>query len=315
MPPYEIRYVKRYELDTEKWNRCIEESTNRLVYGYSFYLDTMSKNWDALIADDYEAIMPLTWNKKWGFKYLYQPPFTQQLGIFSKGELAGDVINGFLQKVAQHFNFAEIFLNYKNSHPGLQPHSNFILNLNREYDSIQGGYKYNLSRSLKLTKKFGFRYNDTVDLQTTLEWYKKQYWPRMKHLEDADFYRFQKLCTAAQERKELLLRAVSDSEGDVLSVALLLRKLDRIYLLQSATSDKGRKMEANYFLIDSVIREHSGTDTVFDFEGSDIPGISHFYRLFGSVDQPYYFYHLNNLPWWLKPFKSRSSPIGLPNQS
>ncbi len=39
--------------------------------------------WDALVLDDYQAVMPLTWRSKFGIRYLYQPAFTQQTGIFS----------------------------------------------------------------------------------------------------------------------------------------------------------------------------------------------------------------------------------------
>jgi hypothetical protein len=309
MPEYQIRYLKRQELELEKWNTCIDESHNRLVYGYSSYLDTMSKNWDALVLNDYRAVMPLTWNKKWGIKYLYQPPFTQQLGIFSKEVITVDIINNFLRKLAEHFSFAEIFLNYKNTHPGLTSHTNFILDLYKGYETILEGYKYNLTRSLRLAKGFEFKYTVNVDLQQALAVNTKYYRERIKHLNDEDFLRFKKLCLAAEQKGELLVRAACDLDGQVLSVAVLLHKHERIYLLQSGTSKEGRKAEANYFLIDSIIREFSSTHNIFDFEGSDIQGIAHFYRLFGSVDQPYYFYRLNNLPWWFKWMKKRSSPI------
>jgi hypothetical protein len=42
---------------------------------------------------------------------------------------------------------------------------------------------------------------------------------------------------------------------------------------------------------------------ILDFEGSDHPGIAHFYANFGGIDQPYFFYRRNRLPWpirWLK---------------
>ena len=48
---------------------------NGLIYAYSFYLDTMAKHWDAFILNDYEAVMPLTWNKKYGITYYYTSPF------------------------------------------------------------------------------------------------------------------------------------------------------------------------------------------------------------------------------------------------
>jgi hypothetical protein len=62
---------------------AIARSFNGIVYAYSWYLDIVSPGWDALVKDDYKSVMPLTWRKKYGIKYLYQPFFTQQLGVFS----------------------------------------------------------------------------------------------------------------------------------------------------------------------------------------------------------------------------------------
>ncbi|HSQ44739.1 MAG TPA: hypothetical protein VLM16_07060, partial [Ginsengibacter sp.] len=77
-----ISYLPQANIDKQKWDRCIDAAPNGLIYAYSFYLDAMSKNWDALILNDYEIVMPLTWNKKYGVYYLYQPFFTKALGIF-----------------------------------------------------------------------------------------------------------------------------------------------------------------------------------------------------------------------------------------
>ena len=55
----DIQYLLHYEIDKSKWDKCINGADNGLIYGYSFYLDHMAKHWDALVLNDYEAIMPL----------------------------------------------------------------------------------------------------------------------------------------------------------------------------------------------------------------------------------------------------------------
>ena len=60
----QIKYLQHKEIDKAKWDACIEQAPNGLIYSYSWYLDAMSKHWDALVLKDYEAVMPLTWNKK-----------------------------------------------------------------------------------------------------------------------------------------------------------------------------------------------------------------------------------------------------------
>ena len=74
-----IQYILHRDINQQKWDACIAEASKGLVYSYSFYLDATAKNWDALILNDYEAVMPLTWNKKYGIYYLFQPPFTPSL--------------------------------------------------------------------------------------------------------------------------------------------------------------------------------------------------------------------------------------------
>src|ERR1051325_9907587 len=77
-----VSYLQNANIDKVKWDKCIDTATNGLIYAYSFYLDTMAKNWDALVMNDYEAVMPITWNKKYGIYYVYQPAFTANLGVF-----------------------------------------------------------------------------------------------------------------------------------------------------------------------------------------------------------------------------------------
>ena len=71
----------------------------------------------------------------------------------------------------------------------------------------------------------------------------------------------------------------------------------------NTTTLKGRKTEANYFLIAQVLREWAGNDLLFDFEGSEIPGVALFYEKFGAQLQPYFHWHHNQLPPLLKWIK------------
>ena len=61
-----IQYLKHNEIDKKKWNDCIDHSVNNLIYSYSWYLDIVCPNWNALLEDDYTSIMPLTAGKKYG---------------------------------------------------------------------------------------------------------------------------------------------------------------------------------------------------------------------------------------------------------
>src|ERR1700722_8552724 len=131
---YHIRYLKRKDIDTARWDQCINGSPNGLIYGFHYYLDHMAAGqWDALVLDDYAAVMPPPGPRKPGIRFLYQPAFTQQTGIFSHEALTPDVIQAFLAASARHFRFAEIFLNHGNPLPSLRPQVNYILRLDAPY--------------------------------------------------------------------------------------------------------------------------------------------------------------------------------------
>jgi hypothetical protein len=73
----------------------------------------MSKNWDALIMNDYETVMPLTWNKKYGIYYLYQPFFVAHLGVFGNN-LSSRIVQLFLENIPVKFKYWDFNLNEKN---------------------------------------------------------------------------------------------------------------------------------------------------------------------------------------------------------
>lgn len=304
-PGYHIRYVKREDIDIPRWDACMKQAANRLIYGFSFYLDCMTaEKWDALVFDDYAAVMPLTWRRKYGTRYLYQPAFTQQTGIFSTIPITGPMIEAFLTTATRLFRFAEIFFNYGNPYPVFETRCNFILPLDTPYPSLAAQYKKDLVRNLKLAARAGLQYHSGFsDIAGALRGYRKEYGSRLPQLTEDDYRHFENLCEYLQQQGRLLLRAATDRMGQPLATALLARDHKRCYLLQSTTFPAGRDTKANHFLLDRLVDELAGTGNILDFEGSDLPGIAHFYSNFGSRQQHYFFYRHNQLPrpWrWLK---------------
>ena len=55
-----IHYIQHKDIDFEKWDACVANSFNRLIYGFSWYLDVVCDDWDALVLNDYEAVFPLS---------------------------------------------------------------------------------------------------------------------------------------------------------------------------------------------------------------------------------------------------------------
>ena len=341
-----IRYLKRQQIDPQQWDACIDQSPNGMIYASSSYLDEMALHWDALVLGNYEAVMPLTWNRKWGIRYLYQPPLSPQLGVFSRQRITEEIVGAFLKKARSHFKFAEIYLNFTNEYPGLQPFTNIVLNLNAPYEQLRANYKKDLEKNIRRAAGFSLQYSPSSDVGSAIDLYKQYYAARTPHVREADYRRFTQFCNNALKTDSVIIRrvegpgerqATAEAQNDQpstaaalkdqrftaeaqndqppVAVALLLKRRDRLYLLMSVCSPDGRKMEANHFLLDNLIREFAATNTILDFDGSEIPGIAHFYRNFGGFDQPFFFYRYNRLPWPLRLLKPAGSQHSLDIQS
>lgn len=297
----DIKYLSRQQVDEGRWSACLEQSGNGLIYGNPHYLDAMCSHWDALVLNNYEAVMALPWRKKWGIRYIYQPAFIQQTGIFSVSPLSPQLVEKFLEQVYQQFSYGELNINTAPETTRHQQRNNYTLLLDKDYADIAKGYREDLRKNLKEAKKHSLQYHGNSRLEDIILLYRKMYQGRMG-FEASDYEDLEILIRFLGKSQQVVTRSVFMGQ-EMVSGAICLKDARRLYLLVSATSETGRKLSANHYLVDSILQEFSGSKLLFDFEGSDQPGIAHFYKNFGGENQPYYFTAWNRLPWPLRKFK------------
>jgi hypothetical protein len=305
-----IHYLTHNKINKGKWDSCIKLSANGLIYAEYDYLETIASKWDALVLNDYEAVMPLCWRRKLGIKYLYQPSFFQQGGVFSKQDLSEDLIAAFIREASMHFKFAEITLNYKNVLNAVENsfsfslRNNYVLELKNGYRNIFAGFKPTVRQRIKKATQSGLQYHSSLDYIETITLYRKLYQQRLPEFSNKDYAQFQKLCAIYFKQNRILVRKVTDKEGkDLLGATLLLKDEKRLYNIISCILPNGKDLLANYFMYDRIINEFAGTEYILDFEGSDKPGIAHFYKKFTGTNEPYPFVKFNNLPAAIKLIK------------
>jgi hypothetical protein len=299
-----ILYLSHTNIDKEKWDNCIDTAANSLIYAYSFYLDAMSKNWDALIVNDYEMVMPLTWNRKFGISYLRQPFFTQQLGIFGNHLFTEKITQQFIKEALELFPFAEINLNYADEYKNATAKKcNLILPLDNSFAGIERNFKNDLIKNIKRADKNSISYNSSGEIKTAIESYKTTYSKRF-HIPEKVYEDFFQLCLLLKKKGQLFVRKVNSKNEQLLAIAIFLKDKKRIYNIMSTTLPEGRKLKANHFLLHELIKEFSGQKLILDFEGSEIPSINFFYRKFGAIEQSYPFVRINKLKPWQRLFKA-----------
>ena len=302
--PGDIQYVAQAQIDREKWDNCIANASNGLIYTYSFYLDHMSKNWDALVLNDYEAVMPLTWNKKFGIHYIYQPFLTAQLGLFGNN-LNALLLESFLDAIPPKFKYWDFYLNHYNAFDlddyKFYERSNYVLNLEKPYTDLQASYRETIRRNVRRAEQVGCYVRKEIDFEKVIELAIQQMKQHTKESgENVD--RFRNLYKALHQMKMTATYGIFLKE-DLVASCIFFFSHHRAYYILVGNHPNGKTIGASHALIDVFIRDHAGKKMVLDFEGSDIRNLAFFYSSFGAVEEKYASIRLNRLPFYLKWLK------------
>jgi hypothetical protein len=152
-----IRYIAHKDLDKSKWDRCIEIADNGIIFAYSWYLDAVCDDWDALVLNDYDAVFPITKKSKFGLNYFFNPIFALQLGIFSNDKLTKSLVNQFLEAIPRKLKLIDIQLNLGNSFENqlfeISTKKCQFIDLSSSYEEISKKYSTNLKRNLSKARK------------------------------------------------------------------------------------------------------------------------------------------------------------------
>jgi len=300
-----LRLLERSEIREDAWNACIREAPVSLAYAMSWYLDAVcAGQWKALVLEDYRAVMPLPYRKKWGISYLAQPPFTQQLGIF--GRCSEEEIRAFLQAIPAEYRLLD--LQFHTGTPttlsGIKPRTTYWLNLSAPYPELAAGYSKDARKNLRrLEENAGpCTLKSCSDFGWQISNYRKAYGSLNTVLKDRDYARFRHALDAAAALQQVEAYQLLDSKDNILAGGIFLKSREQWHYVLGAPTQHSEKGGV-HGLIDAFIRRHANTPFVLDFEGSEIPSVAYFYAKFGARPVYYYALHINRLPLLLRLLK------------
>lgn len=293
-----INYLEHKTIDKAKWDAIIAECGN--IYAYSWYLDIVHPDWEALVEDDYQALMPLTGGKKFGIQYLYQPYFVQQLGVFSKASLTQEKLTEFLNAIPRKYRFCEIRLNESNTLSSdikeFEYHRNVLLDLNQDYNAIRAQYHQNTKRNLAKAESNNLQLVDTVIPYHVVALFTDNRGALLDKWGDAEYARLTTLTQAAVNRRHAFILGVTEKGvGQLICAAIFMKTKDRVTFLFSGLTEEGKQRQAMTYLLDQVIQKFANQPITFDFEGSDDDNLARFYLGFGGHEVKYPSYSFNRL--------------------
>ena len=298
-----IRYLTNNQIDKQRWDDCIAQSSDGLVYVWSWYLDVVHPNWEALVEDDYETVMPLTGNKKFGINYLFQPFFTQKFGVFGKNEVSEEKIEQFLEAIPGKFKFAEIkcaTLRVSRDSKGIKGcaisnHCNIELSLNQDYSVLASNFHSNTKRNLAKANKDGLTIVENAEPSAIIELFRKNRGKEIKKWDNNEYERLLSLVETAQNHEKCIVLGAQSYDNHLVAGAFFMISHKKIVFLFSGSDESNKENHGLTFLLDYVIEKYSGTDKILDFEGSDNEGLARFYKGFGGEEKYYQELKFNKL--------------------
>lgn len=301
-----IKYLKHTDIDKEQWDRTIEHSFNGNIYAYSWYLDLVCPDWDALAEDDYRIVMPLTHRKKWGIHYLFQPSFTQQLGIFSTDLLDRTKIAAFLSSIPSRYKLTEINLNKFNNTDLIDP--KFVANqvtheldLIQPYENLYKSYSENTKRNIKKAESSGVFIRTGVPVHEIIKLFRENSEKKYHQPSENHYKILIRLVNELVSKDQAVTFGAYSSFNHLCAGAVFIVSHSKIIFIFSGLDEVGRENGAMSLLIDQFIRGASNSPITLDFEGSNNQGLARFYKSFGSTVVYYPQYRQNHIPLLIRP--------------
>ena len=300
-----IHYVKREDLEVAKYNDCIENSIQSRIYAFSWYLDIVADNWDVLVLNDYEAVMPVPFRRKFRINYVYPPFWLLELGLFSLKDAID--YKAFFKVLFGKFKLIELRLNTKNN---IEASESFLIEkqmqtlaMQEDYETIFNAYRKDRKKDLRKSKKINLTENWNYDTQKLVQLFRANVGKRTPNIIDKDYKVLSNLMKICIEKEVGEVLSIYNSENKLVASAFFLKHKNEVIILVSSTDFDNRKNGENTFLIDRAIYKYQKTFGIFNFGGSSMKQIAKYFLSFGAKTVQYQQVKYNNLPYLLRLFK------------
>jgi len=302
-----IKYLEYTDIDIGKWDHCIDLSINGIIYPYSFYLDQVCPGWSALILDDYQAVMPLPGKTKMGINYIMQPPFVQQLGVFSPHPVTEEVMKEFLDSIPLKYLYLNVNLNTFNPlHAGFQNNTSkgitYELDLIEPYEQLKTRYSAQTQRNLKKAQRENLFIVKNNDPLPVIDAFKNNKGKETGNFTPKHYKMFKNLVFSLIYKGMAEVYSAFDNNNSFCAGIIFFTSHKKSVLIFSGSMAVARKNGAMTAILDHFIRENAENHLILDFEGSTDKNLARFYAGFGSKECVFLRIENKKFPSIFKPF-------------
>ena len=325
-----LEILPNNEVNTKKWDAFIAHSPQGALYATHGFATAIRPDWQAMIVkagDEWKAVMPFCINEKFIYKYLPQPPFAQYWGVYfpplkaKKNNEHFSAKKKILTPILEYLRSIDLVI--QNFSPAfdyplpfhwegfeLKMRYTYYLNLTASKSILYDRLDAALVRQIKKTKRNEIRLSKAENVHALLE------------LVSLNKEKGHDLLAENEKGPEIVKRMFDylhkggkghilearTPDGQLLSAAFFARFGSKTYYLLGAYHPDFRSSGAmTRTLWEGILDAKERGSRWFDFEGSMIEGVEHFFRKFGAYPIPYLQIHKNQLPLplqWIQGLRS-----------
>ncbi len=282
-----IRKLHRSEISIEKYQKCIAESIQNSDFVGIDFLDLVTdKNWFLLVYNDYEAVMPVHFKEKWGFKIVLMPMFASYFGVFSKVDSAK--INQFFVNELRKMPFLYYTFNPENQfEEDLVQKVSYKISKDK-YGIVQSKYSKSRKRNVKISdsEKSKIQIEENSNPRSWHEFLLEN--GKNSHSENGK-QKLLHLANSLFEKGYCYSIGVHNNKIQQ-SYALLFQGKSTIYLSLFVNNEHLENKSIPSIVIDKILQKHC-EEINFDFFGSSIPKVAEFNERFGAEKYSYSIIH------------------------
>lgn len=287
----DLQLIRNHEINLIKWDNCINNAHNGSIYGFSWYLDIVCDDWQAVIQRDYEAVMPLLVKRRAGIPCVTTSPFASQLGVFSTEIIDEHMVNNFIRKLFDHFHIFTTDLNKFNRIGNNLFHQKtqltYEFDLIRNYDLIRESYSADIRRDLEETTRRKVTVVPGMAPNDFIRFISGKGIMATRGLNREQFSKLRMIIAFVLKHGLGEIYAAYTRENNLCAAILFLKSNRKINLLFTAATGEGYENHALKGIIDKYVRQHAEKNLTINFEHLVIPHKAEVCRGFGAKEYSY----------------------------
>lgn len=279
-----IKKIKHKNIDFKKYTACLEGSINYRIYAEAWYLDALTnQQWDCYVLNDYEAVMPLPFTRKFGIKLIAQPIFCQQLGVFHSTNFTEHDFRLFEKKLNRTLVRSYQF-NEENTtlfQPKGDLKVNQLINIDQSYDELYKQFRKNRKADLK--KQHLVQCSFTQPNSALFNFIRTNY-PNL--FQEETLTSLSNLIDVL-ESKDKFHAVVCKQDEKIIGYQLFSKSKNRLILMASFREKTIRNIPIPTLMNQFIIQEKGENYQILDMEGSNVKSIQEYNSSLSATIQHY----------------------------